>query len=147
MSMQELPSLSVHIYALCHSMNAKQKLWASILHGVTVIIRLQVCVKNSGVARPGPTRACALPSTSQALPSPGQQDSRDSSIQRKQTYMVSLTVLTQSSARSSMVPYSGLCLRGPNFCEFCQWLIDSQIFLLKWSGSYNLVRHVNYEVF
>ena len=28
---------------------------------------------SSGVARPGPTRACALPSTSQALPSPAQQ--------------------------------------------------------------------------
>ena len=41
------------------------------------------------------------------------------------------------------VPYSGLCLRGPNFCEICEWLIDSQIFLLKWSGSYNLVRHVS----
>ena len=43
------------------------------------------------------------------------------------------------------IPYSGLCLRGPNFCEICEWLIDSQIFLLKWSGSYNLVRHVNFE--
>ena len=31
----------------------------------------------SGVARPGPTRACALPSTSQALPSPTQLESRD----------------------------------------------------------------------
>ena len=28
---------------------------------------------NSGVARPGPTRACALPSTFQALPSAAQQ--------------------------------------------------------------------------
>ena len=43
------------------------------------------------------------------------------------------------------VPYSGLCLRGQKFCEICEWLIDSQIFLLKWSGSYNLVRHVNFE--
>ena len=44
--------------------------------------------KGSGVARPGPTRACALPSTSQALPSPGQQDLHDSSMntQRKQMY-------------------------------------------------------------
>ena len=33
---------------------------------------------TSGVARPGPTRACALPSTSQALPSPTQLESRDS---------------------------------------------------------------------
>ena len=33
---------------------------------------------SSGVARPGPTRACALPSTSQALPSPTQLESRDS---------------------------------------------------------------------
>ena len=33
---------------------------------------------RSGVARPGPTRACALPSTSQALPSPTQLESRDS---------------------------------------------------------------------
>ena len=41
----------------------------------------------SGIARPGPTRACALPSTSQALPSPGQQDSCDSSMNtKKQTY-------------------------------------------------------------
>ena len=32
----------------------------------------------SGVARPGPTRAYALPSTFQVLPSPIQQDSHDS---------------------------------------------------------------------
>ena len=32
----------------------------------------------SGVARPGLTRACVLPSTSQALPSPTQLESRDS---------------------------------------------------------------------
>ena len=32
----------------------------------------------SVVARPGPTRACALPSTFQALPSAAQHDSRDS---------------------------------------------------------------------
>ena len=32
----------------------------------------------SGVARPGPTRACALPSTFQALPSAAQHDSHDS---------------------------------------------------------------------
>ena len=31
----------------------------------------ETCI-TSGVARPGPTRACALPSTSQALPSPTQ---------------------------------------------------------------------------
>ena len=33
---------------------------------------------HSGVARPGLTRVCALPSTSQALPSAAQQDSRNS---------------------------------------------------------------------
>ena len=32
-----------------------------------------VCWTSSGVARPGPTRACALPSTFQALPSAAQQ--------------------------------------------------------------------------
>ena len=32
----------------------------------------------SGIARPGPTRACALPSTFQALPSATQQNSHDS---------------------------------------------------------------------
>ena len=32
----------------------------------------------SGVARPGPTRACALPSSFQALPSAAQHDLRDS---------------------------------------------------------------------
>ena len=37
----------------------------------------------SGIARPGPTRACALPSTSQALPSPDQQDSCDSLMNTK----------------------------------------------------------------
>ena len=36
------------------------------------------CDIYSGVARPGPTRACALLSTSQALPSPTQLESRDS---------------------------------------------------------------------
>ena len=48
---------------------------------------LRHLVHLSGVARPGPTRACALRSTSQALPSPGQQDSRDSSMNtKKQMY-------------------------------------------------------------
>ena len=52
----------------------------------------------SGVARPGPTRACALPSTSQALPSPGQQDSRDSLMTQRsrRTPMHGPAVLTQS---------------------------------------------------
>ena len=43
-------------------------------------------VLYSGVARPGPTRACALPSTSQALPSPTQLESRDSTTNQK-TYI------------------------------------------------------------
>ena len=34
----------------------------------------------SGVARPGPTRACALPSTLQALPSAISFESRDSTM-------------------------------------------------------------------
>ena len=45
---------------------------------------------SSGVARPGPTRACALPSTSQALPSPTQLESRDSTTNQtkvKNTYI------------------------------------------------------------
>ena len=45
-----------------------------------------MCVPHqtcSGVARPGPTRACALPSTFQALPSAAQHDSRDSIKIRK----------------------------------------------------------------
>ena len=41
------------------------------ISGITVYI-------NSGIARPGPTRACALPSTFQALPSRAKQESRDS---------------------------------------------------------------------
>ena len=42
----------------------------------------------SGVARPRPTRACALPSTSQALPSPTQLESHDSTTnQTKDTYL------------------------------------------------------------
>ena len=35
-------------------------------------------VTVSGVARPGPTRACVLPSIFQALSSPAQQESYDS---------------------------------------------------------------------
>ena len=38
---------------------------------------------DSGVARPGPTRAYALPSTFQALPSAAKHDSRDSIKIRK----------------------------------------------------------------
>ena len=42
---------------------------------------------SSGVVRPGPTKACAPVSTSQALLSPGQQDSCDSLMNtKKQTY-------------------------------------------------------------
>ena len=37
-------------------------------------------VTSSGVARPGPTRACALPSTLQALPSAISFESRDSTM-------------------------------------------------------------------
>ena len=47
-------------------------------------------IMYSGVARPGPTRACALPSTSQALPSPTQLESRDSTTNQtkvKNTYL------------------------------------------------------------
>ena len=41
--------------------------------------RIVECIHScSGVARPGPTRACALPSTFQALPSAAKHDSRDS---------------------------------------------------------------------
>ena len=50
-----------------------------------VIIHLILARKFSGIARPGPTRACALPSnfqalpsTFQALPSRAKQESRDS---------------------------------------------------------------------
>ena len=39
---------------------------------------LLIGIMISGVARPGPTRACALPSTFQALPSAAKHDSRDS---------------------------------------------------------------------
>ena len=35
---------------------------------------------SSNIARPRPTRACALPSTFQALPSQAKQESRDSVI-------------------------------------------------------------------
>ena len=34
---------------------------------------LPIMLMTSGVARPGPTRACALPSAFQALPSAAQQ--------------------------------------------------------------------------
>ena len=63
-------------------------------------------VTGSGVARPGPTRACALPSTSQALPSPGQQDSLDSSMNtKKQTYFSSSANTIRSHFRSiSVIP-------------------------------------------
>ena len=37
-----------------------------------------VILNISGVARSGPTSACALPSTFQALPSPARQESHDS---------------------------------------------------------------------
>ena len=51
----------------------------------------------SGVAVPGPTRACSLPSTSQALPSPGQPDSCDFDEHKEadvHPYMASPAVLT-----------------------------------------------------
>ena len=35
---------------------------------------------SGGIARAGPTRACPLPSTFQALPSPAQQESHDAII-------------------------------------------------------------------
>ena len=48
---------------------------------------------NSGVARPGPTRACALPSTSQALPSPTQLESRDSTMNQTKVNKYIFTLL------------------------------------------------------
>ena len=49
----------------------------------------------SDVARPGPTRACALPSTSQALPLPTQLESRDSTTnQIKVKKIHNIAVLT-----------------------------------------------------
>ena len=56
-----------------------------------------ICAMYSGVARPGPTRACALPSTSQALPSPTQLESRDSMANQtkvKKYIFILLHVLT-----------------------------------------------------
>ena len=55
----------------------------------------------SGVARPGPTRACALPSTCQALPSPTQLDSRDSTtnqtkVKKIHIYLAVLTAIARS---------------------------------------------------
>ena len=43
---------------------------------------------DSGIARPGATRACALPSTFQTLPSPAKQESCDSitNLTRKQMH-------------------------------------------------------------
>ena len=46
---------------------------------------------SSGVARPGPTRACALPSTSQALPSPTHVTPRQ--IRPKYIYLAVLTAI------------------------------------------------------
>ena len=54
-------------------------------HTSLIVARLCAHVEDpggSGVARPGPTRACALPSTSQALPSPTQLESRDSTMKQ-----------------------------------------------------------------
>ena len=55
----------------------------------------------SGVARPVPTRACALPSTCQALPSPTQLDSRDSTtnqtkVKKIHIYLAVLTAIARS---------------------------------------------------
>ena len=51
------------------------------MHIRTSLYNVDIAIYNiggSGVARPGPTRACALPSTFQALPSAAQHYSRDS---------------------------------------------------------------------
>ena len=54
--------------------------------------------QSSGVARPGPTRACALPSTSQALPSATQLESCDSTtnqtkVKKIHIYLAVLTAI------------------------------------------------------
>ena len=45
-------------------------IFAQILFFDRLLFRIMAICFISGVARPGPTRACALPSTFQALPSP-----------------------------------------------------------------------------
>ena len=44
---------------------------------VCVYLCIRLYVSVSGITRPGPTRACALPSTFQALSSPTQQELHD----------------------------------------------------------------------
>ena len=50
--------------------NQRDNVWKSVAY-------TSYALTSSGVARPGPTRVCALPSIFQALPSPAQQKSRD----------------------------------------------------------------------
>ena len=44
----------------------------SFMNGASLLLPMAPCRETSGVARPRPTRACALPSAFQALPSPAQ---------------------------------------------------------------------------
>ena len=69
--------------------------------GSVCISLLMILIFVSGIARPGPTRACALPSTFQALPSLAKQESGDSIMNqiRKQmhysSYNASISVCMQ----------------------------------------------------
>ena len=65
---------------------------------IALLLTAQYIYSYSGVARPGPTRACALPSTSQALPSPTQLESRDSTtnqtkVKKIHIYLAVLTTI------------------------------------------------------
>ena len=89
--------------ALC-----KSSKWFGLFKHVIMYNLGSTCKMNSitvtvisGVARPGPTRACALPSTCQALPSPTQLDSRDSTtnqtkVKKIHIYLAVLTAIARS---------------------------------------------------
>ena len=70
-----------HIRMYIHTYLAKGMLFLALQHNYQERILFYHLIHLptiSGVARPGPTRACALPSTSQALSSPTQLKSCDS---------------------------------------------------------------------
>ena len=67
----------------------------------TLGLKIIMIDKTSGIAKPRPTRACVLPSTSQALPSLFQQESHDSIV--KYTRSKSMTCLAMLASMSTCI--------------------------------------------
>ena len=86
----------IHYHASClHCHYDDMIMYVKFYQHHLTAVKSQTSHVHSGIARPRPTRACALPSSFQALPSSAQQESHDSvtNYTRKQMHYLSCSAI------------------------------------------------------